>query len=340
MLTEREVSASIGGTAYSTSGDKIGTVDHYFVDDRTGAPSWVAVTTGLFGTRHSIVPATEATFTDGALRVPVSAEAVKNAPQLRGSHLDPDEEALLRRHYGLEGAQGPAGPEGVAAAGPWTPTGDGLRPAGAYGDAAPPATGTTGAEAPLPPPPPSYGLTEPDPAYGAGTAPDPAYGTGTGTGTGTDADTDAGMVRSEEQLRVGTQRVAATRVRLVKYVVTEEVQITVPIRREEIRIEEVPIDAVDQDPGESLVADDPYGAHGHGTAGAAGMAGPAGVAGTGLPEEIVLHTERPIVGVEVVPRERVRLRTELVQGQETVTGQVQREQIVVDQTAAPGSATR
>jgi hypothetical protein len=43
-----------------------------------------------------------------------------------------------------------------------------------------------------------------------------------------------------------------------------------------------------------------------------------------------------VVSVEVVPRERVRLRTELVQGQETVTEQLQREQIVVDETAAPG----
>jgi stress response protein YsnF len=53
-----------------------------------------------------------------------------------------------------------------------------------------------------------------------------------------------------------------------------------------------------------------------------------------LPDEIVLHTERPVVTVEVVPTERVRLRTQVVEGQETVTEQVQREQIVVDQEAA------
>jgi stress response protein YsnF len=123
---------------------------------------------------------------------------------------------------------------------------------------------------------------------------------------------------------VGTERVATTRARLVKYVVTEEVQITVPIRREEIRVEEVPLDAPDSGPGESLVDDAARGgtgmpAGGHETAG-------------GLPEEIVLHTERPVVSVEVVPVERVRLRTEVVEGQETVTEQVQREQIVVDET--------
>jgi stress response protein YsnF len=128
------------------------------------------------------------------------------------------------------------------------------------------------------------------------------------------------MTRSEEQLRVGTERVATTRARLVKYVVTEEVQITVPIRREEIRVEQVPLEAdLDTETaewaGESLET--------------------APRAEGGLPDEIVLHAERPVVGVEVVPVERVRLRTELVEGQETVTGQVQREQIVVDQDPQP-----
>jgi len=138
------------------------------------------------------------------------------------------------------------------------------------------------------------------------------------------------MVRSEEQLRVGTERVAATRVRLVKYVITEEVQITVPIRREEIRVEEVPIDAVDDGVGESLAGtEDSYGAH-------SAPRSSTDTAG-GLPDEIILHTERPVVSVEVVPRERVRLHTEQVQGQQTVTQQVQREEIVVDQTAAPGT---
>jgi uncharacterized protein (TIGR02271 family) len=130
------------------------------------------------------------------------------------------------------------------------------------------------------------------------------------------------MTRSEERLRVGTEEVAATRARLVKYVVTENVTITVPIRREEIRVEQVPIDAVDDDaPQETLVS--------------AEDTDTRPVTPGGLPEEIILHTERPVVTVEVVPLERVRLRTELVQGTETVTGQVQREQIAVDQHASP-----
>ena len=110
MLSEREVSAAIGSPAYGPDGEKIGTVEHFFVDDRTGAPTWAAVTTGLFGTRHSIVPAVDAAYVDGGLRVPVTKDAVKAAPHLTGDHLDPSDEAELRRHYGLDTAL-PATPE-------------------------------------------------------------------------------------------------------------------------------------------------------------------------------------------------------------------------------------
>ncbi|MGY1617820.1 YsnF/AvaK domain-containing protein [Geodermatophilus sp. SYSU D00691] len=287
MLTDREVSAAVGTTAYDAHGGKIGTVEHFYVDDRSGTPSWVAVITGLFGTRTSIVPVQSATFTDGRLVLPVTQESVRSAPDVgTGGHLSPDDESQLRRHYGLDvaGVGEPA----------WTNSGTGLTPAGAG-----PADDVGETRAGI----------APEPAPAPGTAPAPAP-------TAAPAP-DGGMVRSEERLRVSTEQVAATRVRLVKYVVTEEVQITVPVRREEIRIEEVPLDGAEPGPGESLV-DVP-------------------ATGGGLPDEIVLHTERPVVSVEVVPTERVRLRTELVQGQEQVTGQVQREQIVVDQDVVPRS---
>jgi stress response protein YsnF len=154
---------------------------------------------------------------------------------------------------------------------------------------------------------------------------------------------DGGMTRSEERLQVGTERVATTRARLVKYVVTEEVQITVPIRREEIRLEEVPLDAPDPGPGESLLPADHL-APGERTEAGGYRTGGYDTGGyqvaEGLPDEIVLHTERPVVSVEVVPVERVRLRTETVEGQEQVSERVQREQIVVDETPSAGFTPR
>jgi stress response protein YsnF len=266
MLSQQELTEAIGTTAYGPDGEKIGRVEHFFVDDRTGAPTWVAVHTGLFGTRHSIVPALDASFTGGALRVPVGKEAVHGAPSPGDTqHLDPDEEARLREHYRLDAS-------GAAAGG----TGD---------------------------------LPEHQEARDGD---DRARG-----GAG-----DGSMVRSEERLSVGTESTAATRVRVVKYVVTEEVQVTVPLRREEIRIEEVPLDAPD-------VADETL--EGAPAPGRHAAGGEAGAVAGGLPEEIVLHREVPEVSVRVVPAERVRLRTETVQGTERVSGQVQRERITVDE---------
>jgi stress response protein YsnF len=299
MLTEREVAAAIGSTAYGPDGSKIGTVENFFVDDRTGVPTWVSVTTGLFGTRHSIAPAAEASVGDDGLLLPVTADAVKAAPRLAGTHLDPSEEQALRTHYGLP-------------------------------DAVPHADGAISE-------PVSEPVREPFPAGGsepvsaaAGSVPPRAERPFAQTPVAeqdeqrADVDEHGGMVRSEEQLRVGTERVGATRFRLVKYVVTEDVQITVPIRREEIRVEEVPLDAADSDTGEDLLQ--------HGDLAEGERPGRhTDPHDAQLPDEIVLHTERPVISVEVVPTERVRLRREVVEGVETVSGQVQREQVVVDQ---------
>ena len=278
MLSERELSAAIGSPAYGPDGEKIGTVEHFFTDDRTGAPTWVAVSTGLFGTRHSVVPATDATFADGSVRLPVTKDAVRTAPSVSDQHLAPEDEALLRQHYRLDAAGMPQSPDDVT-------THDLSRlPTDAEASSLHQDTLDTDRAA-------TRGETVPV----AAVPPPPAEGV---------------MTRSEEQLRVTLQRYAAKRVRVVKYVVTEEVTVTVPVRREEIRIEEVPLDA------DASTAD----------AGAMDTLAPAG-----LPEVIVLHAERPVVGTEVVPVERVRLSTELVTEHVQVRDTVRRERVDVDE---------
>src|SRR6476661_11025297 len=99
MLSEREISAAVGSPAFGADGDKIGTVEAFFADDRTGAPTWAAVRTGLFGTRHSVVPVRDATVDDGALHLPVTADAVRSASSRNGDHRDPADEATLLQHY-------------------------------------------------------------------------------------------------------------------------------------------------------------------------------------------------------------------------------------------------
>ncbi|MEV6495779.1 PRC and DUF2382 domain-containing protein, partial [Actinoplanes sp. NPDC051633] len=117
-----------------------------------------------------------------------------------------------------------------------------------------------------------------------------------------EASEDDAMTRSEERLVVGTRREPTTRVRLRKYLVTEHQQITVPVTREEVRLEEVPVTA--DEPGGTVASDDVDAGH-----------------------EVTLKAERPVVTTETVPVERVRLRKEAVQDEETVSGEVRKERI-------------
>jgi len=114
------------------------------------------------------------------------------------------------------------------------------------------------------------------------------------------------MTRSEEQLRAGTERVDAGRARLRKYVVTEQQQMQVPVSREEVRVEREPITDANRD---------------------------AAYSGGDITEEeheVTLRAERPVVQTEAVPVERVRLDKETVTDTETVSGEVRKEQIEVD----------
>jgi uncharacterized protein (TIGR02271 family) len=118
--------------------------------------------------------------------------------------------------------------------------------------------------------------------------------------------TDDAMTRSEEELKVGTAKREAGRARLRKYVVTENVTQTVPVQREEVRIEREPI--TDANVGNA-------------------MDGPA------ISEEeheVVLHEETPVVEKTVVPKERVRLDKETHTSEETVSEDLRSEQIEVD----------
>ncbi len=167
---------------------------------------------------------------------------------------------------------------------------------------------------------------EPADEPGALTDPDAARPTG-----------DHAMTRSEEQLRVRTESQPVERVRLRKHVVTHYEQITVPVRREEIRVEPVPVDGSDTGAG-SVVG---TGVSGDAVSGDAvpgdvvsGDAVPGdvvpGQVGAGEEHEIVLYAERPVVRTERVPVERVRLGKRTVTEHQQVEGQVRREQIELD----------
>lgn len=118
--------------------------------------------------------------------------------------------------------------------------------------------------------------------------------------------TDDAMTVSEERLDVGTERHETGRARLRKYVVTENVTQTVPVQREEVRLEREPI--TDADADEAL----------------------SGPELSEAEHEVVLHEEQPVVQKETVPVERVRLGTETVTDEQQIDEQVSKERVDVE----------
>jgi Domain of unknown function (DUF2382)/PRC-barrel domain len=84
-----------------------------------------------------------------------------------------------------------------------------------------------------------YGFSWDARRYGVGERFDSEYDVATQP-TRTEAE-DAETTRSEEQLRVGTEKVAIGKARLRKYVVTEDQDVTVPMTRQGVRVERQPI---------------------------------------------------------------------------------------------------
>jgi uncharacterized protein (TIGR02271 family) len=122
----------------------------------------------------------------------------------------------------------------------------------------------------------------------------------------TNRGTDDAMTRSEERLHVGTESREVGRVRLRKYIVTENVTRTVPVSREEVRLEREPI--TDANVGDAVSGPDL----------------------TESEHEVTLHAEEPIVAKETVPVERVRLDKDTVTEQVNVNEQVRKEEVEVD----------
>jgi uncharacterized protein (TIGR02271 family) len=265
-------------------GEKIGQIQEIYLDTDTGEPEWALVNTGLFGTKSTFVPIRDASSDDDGLRVPYDKSKVKDAPKM-----DPDgelsqrEEAELYRYYGLDYSTPGSGGTGQTAdystpgsggTGPTAGTGSGG--AGMTGDGG--TAGTAGTT-------PGGGVAQTEP----------------GEATGGDA-----MTRSEEELRVGTAEREAGRVRLRKYVETEDVQETVPVTREEARVEREPITEANVDDamkGPEISEDE---------------------------HEVVLHEEEVVAEKRVEPKERVRLETDTVTDEREVSDTVRKERVEVD----------
>jgi uncharacterized protein (TIGR02271 family) len=235
--TELDYEAWVGHHVIDIDGEKVGKIEALYRDDASGEPEWLAIKTGMFGSKHSFAPIAGASNAGDDLRLAFTKSQVLDAPKVDpDGHLEPAEEAELYRHYGRE-----------------------------------------------------------------------ADYTATARKSDTnDAQSDDAMTRSEEQLKVDTRSREAGRARLVKHVVTEQVNVTVPVEHEEVRVEREPI--TDANRSDAL----------------------EGAEITDAEHEMVLNAEEVVVTKNVVPQERVKLSKETVTEDQRVSDTVRKEQIDVD----------
>ena len=153
-----------------------------------------------------------------------------------------------------------------------------------------------------------YGLESSGEQSGSGLSGQESSGNGAEGHDTSGPTTDDAMTRSEEELNVGTESREAGRARLRKYVVTEQVQQTVPVQREEVRVEREPITDANADQATD------------------------GPAISEEEHEVVLHEEQPVVEKQTVPKERVRLEKDTVTDEQQVSEEVRKEQIETDTT--------
>ena len=199
----------MGRHAVDSAGDKIGKIGQIYLDDASGSPQWVTISTGLFGNKESFAPIGGYRLDGDDVVLNVTKDQVKDAPNVDADgHLDDAENDRLYAYY--------AGSFGNGSNGSGS-NGGGSNGSGSNGDAGHADTSY------------SNGSTDPVDANDA-------------VGHDTSGpNTDDAITLSEERVAVGTQQVESGRARLRKYVVTEDVTTTVPVSHEEVRLEREPI---------------------------------------------------------------------------------------------------
>ncbi|PRX99928.1 PRC and DUF2382 domain-containing protein [Allonocardiopsis opalescens] len=278
----------LGHHLLDRDGSDVGRIKQVYFDDETQEPKWVTVHTGLLGMRESFVPLRQARMVDDKLQVPFDKQTIKDAPSVDADeHISPDEEAQVYRHYGLPRPRA-AEPEG------YTPPSDAGRP----------GMGSEQADRSGPMAAGSDGTADMDAR--AGTA-EPG-GEAAAMPSGTDMVEDRGLTRSEERMRIGMETQRTGRVRLRRFVDTEEVERTVPVHRQEVHVRREPI-GEDERPGDAVISEGE--------------------------EEVITYRDHPVVMTETVPVERVTLETEDVVDEETVRGRLRKERIEVEEDDGP-----
>jgi uncharacterized protein (TIGR02271 family) len=239
-----------------------------FYDDKDGKPVWARIRAG---TRDRFVPLGGSRVTNEGLTVPFGTQQILSGPEINAEqHISLPQTEQLNRHFGLT-----------------VPAQGGQRDVGTQRGDAQPGQARRG-EA-------QRGEAQRGEAQrGEAQRGEPARGEA--------QPGEEWLIRAEERVAVGTERLESGRARLHKYVDVEPVEQTVHVSHEECQIERVPITAKEQVRGVIAEAE----------------------------REIILHEERAVFRKETVPVERVRLVRKTVGEDRTLRDEVRRERVEVE----------
>lgn len=300
----------VGQRAVDGAGEDIGRVVDVFVDEATDAPKWVALQVEGHES-HVLAPIGGADLEARPFKLGVDRAHVLSAPTLSSGEerLSPEEEAEIERHY-RDPVSGSDQSSGVAE-----------------------SRGFDQERAIVT----DQSSLDPDRPLGAG------------------SDAPVEVVRSEEEFLVDTRVVGSERIRLIKRIVTEQVTRTVDVRHEELVVERERLDGVAPEfvPGGGTTGADPVQAEAPGAPGTRrekladqvkerlaslpavpfGKGASGSGAFSGETTEITLMQEEIVLRKRVVPRERIRVRKEVVTEQRQVTDTVRKEQVEIEEGA-------
>lgn len=284
----------LNATAFTASGDKLGKIGQLYLDDQSGEPTFVTVNTGLFGANESLVPLQGYQWKGEDLVLAYEKDVVKDAPNIDADgHLEADEQARLFDYYAGNAATDSAQDAERTTAGVNRDV-DGRHDENLNNHSEQPLAGGVDAD--------RTAAGDRDVDADRTAADDRTVAADANRGAATDD-----VVAREERLNVGTTTEETGRVRLRKYTTTEQQQVEVPVTKEKVRIEREPIEGGRVVDGEiNPNAEDEV-------------------------IEVTTREERPVVSKETVETERVSLNKETVTENQTVSGEVSKEHIDVDQ---------
>ncbi|MFJ1797104.1 PRC and DUF2382 domain-containing protein [Kitasatospora griseola] len=295
MQTDIDPRDLIGHKAVDRNGDKIGTVDEVYLDDATGEPEWAAVRTGIFG-RDAFVPLTTSEFSGDELHVPYDKSLIKESPDFGvGQHLSPEQELELYRYYGLSTSGGQQPPVRFTAEPAPEPAPKEHSEQVADRDFGEVTSSPGPVQGPAPAPP---GFVPPE------TAPERPARPAEPRAERPDGRQPVEITCREERLDITTEWHTVGTTKLRKYVTTKAVERRVPLLRERVRVERIPVSD-----GERAALSDQEIAE--------------------AVEEVTLREQRPVVRKYLTPVERVRLVVERYTEEQVIREELRREQVEV-----------